>query len=268
MKRILFILVATFFSHVAFSDYDFSTTLQDAKAGNTSAQVRLGIAYEDGDGVAQDYQQAKFWYESAAEKGNSSAQFLLGCLYDFGHGMKKDVTQAVYWYEKSAAQGNDSAQYSLGSMYENGRGVTQDYQEAKNRYLLSANQGNENAQKALIALEQKARSNDQKPVAYAESVVTATDANLGNFPEASVEEVIMKIYPEGSRVSVTSKLGCLEGRFYLSGKGTGTLAIISKNDDFTIPEKKHFVSQCNEKITVKGVVKKDFMGMALVVSLE
>ena len=34
----------------------------------------LGVLYENGQGVAQDYAKAREWYEKAAEKGDANAK--------------------------------------------------------------------------------------------------------------------------------------------------------------------------------------------------
>lgn len=52
-----------------------------AERGNAWAQVYLGEMYEDGKGVPQDYQQAKMWYQKAAEQGDPSAQRRLAWLH-------------------------------------------------------------------------------------------------------------------------------------------------------------------------------------------
>ena len=44
------------------------------KQGDTNAQFNLGVMYEDGRGVTQDYQEAVKWYRKAAEQGDAEAQ--------------------------------------------------------------------------------------------------------------------------------------------------------------------------------------------------
>lgn len=48
-------------------------SLQDmqglADMGNDEAQFGLGVMYENGDGVPQDYRQAAVWYRKSAEQG-------------------------------------------------------------------------------------------------------------------------------------------------------------------------------------------------------
>ena len=65
----------------------------------------------------------------------------LGILYDYGRGVPQDFKKAVYWYRLSANQGNDLAQRQLGLLYERGDGVQQDYVEAYMRYSLGAANG-------------------------------------------------------------------------------------------------------------------------------
>ena len=95
-----------------------------ANKGDAVAQVWLGLRYEKGHGVPQDYDQARQWYEKAAAQGDALAQFQLGYLYAQGHGVPQDYVQAVKWYEKAASQGNGSAQFKLGMQYaQKGHGV-------------------------------------------------------------------------------------------------------------------------------------------------
>ncbi|MDD0759736.1 tetratricopeptide repeat protein, partial [Shigella sonnei] len=62
----------------------------------------------------------------AAEQGNAAAQFNLGVMYENGQGVRQDYVQAVQWYRKASEQGDAQAQYNLGLMYYDGRGVRQD----------------------------------------------------------------------------------------------------------------------------------------------
>ena len=53
---------------------------QAAEHGNGYAQFCLGICYEDGNGVTQDFVQATYWYKKAADQGIASAQTALNRL--------------------------------------------------------------------------------------------------------------------------------------------------------------------------------------------
>ena len=52
--------------------------LQLAEAGDAELQFSLGVMYEHGEGVRQDYAEAVRWYRKAAEQGDSDAQHNLG----------------------------------------------------------------------------------------------------------------------------------------------------------------------------------------------
>ena len=105
----------------------FGQSLEQTKAkaaqGDVAAQCVLGAMYAKGDKVAQDWAQAKAWFEKAASQGYARAQKNLGVMYLKGLGVKKDFAQAKSWFEKAAAQGNAAAQFSLGFMYAQGDGV-------------------------------------------------------------------------------------------------------------------------------------------------
>ncbi|KAF9106097.1 hypothetical protein BGX29_010559, partial [Mortierella sp. GBA35] len=77
--------------------------------GYVSAQLNIGILYEDGRGVPQDYSQAMDWYSKAADQGDAVAQYCVGNLFYHGLGVPQDYSQAMEWCRKAADQGNTSA---------------------------------------------------------------------------------------------------------------------------------------------------------------
>ena len=112
-----------------------------AEQGLVEAQFYLGLMYYSGQGVQQDYAEALKWYRKAIERGNASAQFFLGLMYYSGEGVREDYAEAVKWYRKAAEQGVARAQLNLGWMYASGKGVRQDYAEASKWYRKAAEQG-------------------------------------------------------------------------------------------------------------------------------
>jgi TPR repeat protein len=76
-----------------------------AAEGNAAARYYLGMAYEQGQGVAQDYSAATKWYQLAAEQGNAQAQYRLGALYEYGTGVIQDYERAFMWFDLSSASG-------------------------------------------------------------------------------------------------------------------------------------------------------------------
>lgn len=73
------------------------------------AQYWLGLLYERGEGVAQDFETAAKWYEAAAKHGNPDAAFNLAILYEEGHGVAPDPKKAWDWYSAAAVRGHPQA---------------------------------------------------------------------------------------------------------------------------------------------------------------
>jgi hypothetical protein len=110
-----------------------------AEQGYGAAQHNLGVRYERGQGVPQDYAAAVSWFRKAAEQGYANAQHNLGLLYHHGRGVPQDHAAAAAWYRKAADQGDAAAQVKLGLMY--GQGVSQDDAAAASWFRKAADQG-------------------------------------------------------------------------------------------------------------------------------
>ena len=74
-----------------------------ADQGDAAAQYNLGVMYDNGQGVPQDYAEAVRWYRKAADQGDASAQYNLGRLYADGQGVRKDYVQALKWFNLAVA---------------------------------------------------------------------------------------------------------------------------------------------------------------------
>ena len=117
-----------------------------AEQGDANAQYNLGMMYNNGTGVEQDFKEAVKWYRKAAEQGDAEAQSNLGLKYDNGEGVEQDFKEAAKWYRKPAEQGQVYAQSNLGVIYAKGKGVDQDFKEALKWWQKAADQGDVNAQ--------------------------------------------------------------------------------------------------------------------------
>ena len=137
MRWILTCVAAVFLLAVTpASAQDYEATRHAAEQGDADAQFNLGVAYENGEGVPQDYAEAVRWYRLAAEQDNASAQFNLGLMYSNGEGVPQDYAESARWYRLAAEQGEASSQQNLGFLYDTGRGVPQDHAEAARWYRL------------------------------------------------------------------------------------------------------------------------------------
>jgi genome sequencing data, contig C250 len=70
--------------------------------------IKALIAYTN-----EDYSRAFFLYRPLAENGDASAQYKLGLMYENGQGTKRDMEKAREWYEKAAANGDEEAKEAL-----------------------------------------------------------------------------------------------------------------------------------------------------------
>lgn len=184
-----------------------------ADAGDATAQVRLGRAYQDGNGVPQSDDEAVKWYRKAAEQGNAEAENDLGLMCRTGSGVEKSKEEAVKWYRLAARQGYASALFNLGTAYYNGDGVAVDDVMSYAWFLLAQAKGNENANdavkrtsgdlspsqrlEALFKIGQMYQKGDELPKDDGQSAKwyrVAADQGSG---QAAVELAIMLIHGQG-----------------------------------------------------------------------
>ncbi len=116
-----------------------------AERGDAYSQYNLGVMYDHGVGVPQDYAEAMKWYRLAAGQGNADARSNLGVMYAVGKGVPRDDAEAVKWYRLAAEQGNVNAQSNLGVVFYTGDGVPRDYTQALMWLDLAASTGHESA---------------------------------------------------------------------------------------------------------------------------
>ena len=100
------------------------------------------------------------WWRKAAEQGFAKAQFNLGMMYDNGYGVTQDYAEAVKWFRKAAEQRVTTAQFNLGVMYEKGEGVLQDTIAAHMWFNIAAENGHTGAVKGRNITAKKLSSSD------------------------------------------------------------------------------------------------------------
>lgn len=103
---------------------DLADLLRRATAGDAMAQVKLGVAYRDGEGVQQDYAQAVTWYRAAADQQLPVAYDHLGWMHVLGHGTPRNYPEARRLFELGAQAGVARAAYNLAEMTYLGLGLT------------------------------------------------------------------------------------------------------------------------------------------------
>ena len=122
--------------------------------GNRTAQLQLGLMYDEGLGIPKQHHQAVRWYSVAASQGDPEAPFYLGRIYQDGRGGPKDYARARRWYRVAAERGNLKAAVNLGTMHALGLGGPKSYQAAGWWFLLAADSGDIKAQDNLGLLYQ------------------------------------------------------------------------------------------------------------------
>jgi len=131
-----FILVIMFL--IAFIGTTKANTVDDYKGecdgGSAVGCYNLGLMYNNGQGVKQDYFIAGDLYKKACDVGFAEGCLNLGMLYDNGQGVKQDYFIAGDLYKKACDGGYAGGCYNLGLMYYNGQGVKQNTQKSLELY--------------------------------------------------------------------------------------------------------------------------------------
>lgn len=115
--------------------------LTAAQSGDPMAENSVGMSYFLGNGVTQDFTQARVWFEKAASQNLPAAEVNLGSLYLLGKGVAVDYAQALNWFQKAANQNNPTAENDLANMFHMGQGVVKDDMQASVWLKKAASQG-------------------------------------------------------------------------------------------------------------------------------
>lgn len=136
---------------VAVSHYEkgkYKVALKEAVAlideGYGHANTLAGAIYErGGDGIKQDYEKAKFYYQMAVDEvGAVEGWLALGRLHYFGKGMKPDYEKAFYYYSVVDQDTENPVAYlMLGQMYFEGKGVPKDIEKAREYFIKAERKG-------------------------------------------------------------------------------------------------------------------------------
>ena len=124
-------------------------TIQDARRwfetaaeqGYTPAQVNLAVLYINGWGTPQNYGAALYWLQVAAKKGDPRAHTNLGILYLKGWGVRQDYAEALRNFRFAGERGETGAMVNLGFMADGGLGTAKDHSTAAEWYRKAAERG-------------------------------------------------------------------------------------------------------------------------------
>jgi len=130
---------------------------------------------------AGDYPKAFNIFKQLAEKGNGDAQYLLGNMYQEGKGTNKDFDEAVYWYQ-SAADSVPRASFALGLSHCTGRGIKKDARLCYKHIRSSAERGYADA--ALFLGDMAEHAGDASNQVIRELAAGMGQAHITSRPEA------------------------------------------------------------------------------------
>jgi TPR repeat protein len=89
-----------------------------ANGGSRQAKLNLGVMYDLGQGVEQDYAKAMQFYREASEVGEGQADYNLGVMYANGSGVEKDCIEAVVHFSRAAWRRHPDAENAVEHCFE------------------------------------------------------------------------------------------------------------------------------------------------------
>lgn len=127
---------------------EYRAALKEAIAlideGYAHANTLVGAIYErGGEGIKQDYEKAKYYYQMAVDEvGAVEGWLALGRLHYFGKGMQPDYEKAFYYYSVVDEDTENAVAYlMLGQMYLEGKGVSKNMDKAREYFAKAENKG-------------------------------------------------------------------------------------------------------------------------------
>jgi TPR repeat protein len=117
--------------------------LEDAESGTAEDTYNLGMRFERGNIVRQNYPEDARWYRLSAMQAFPDAQYKLCEFSEQGRGLPQDYQEALRWCGLAADQGHGPAMFMLGRLYHTGHGVPRDVVRAHMWYNLASAYGYE-----------------------------------------------------------------------------------------------------------------------------
>jgi TPR repeat protein len=85
----------------------------EATNGDATAQLNLGLFYENGVGVMPDPKMANYWFLRSASQGNTNAMLCLAVNLLSGTGIEKDDIEGGAWLWLASLRGDRDAGVAL-----------------------------------------------------------------------------------------------------------------------------------------------------------
>ncbi len=144
---------------------------QQANRGNTDAMVELGKFFSAGSpAYPRNLEEARSWFEKAAQLGHADSQYHLAFMYQHGQGGEKDEAKAMQWFFESrknmevrASQGDAEGAFWVGMMYFKGEGTQEDKKLAFDWMIKAADMGSKVAPSLLAYMYRDGLGTDRSP---------------------------------------------------------------------------------------------------------
>lgn len=190
-------------------------------------QNNIGVKFDNGGILKQNYAEAFKWYHAAALNGNKTAFYNLAKCYENGLGVEKDANKAAEWYQKALDNHIDQAKSKVALCYLYGYGVEKDTAKAVEMLIKYANEGDPKSQLELGTLFYQGKYiRKDKELAY---------------------QMLTEVAEEGD-----TKAKFTLGYFYLLDKDTSNaIKWIDECAAEGSPEEKAFVENAYKKLNIK-----------------
>jgi len=170
----------------------FMLQKKQAVKGSTFAQYKLGTFYEFGISVKPDSNEAKVWYEKAAEKNNKPAANRLIYLEIKKLGYNK--SKHLAWVNKIINETNQSNVHStiiLGQLYQHGLAVNKDLDKAIKLLRKASSRGHTEVDNEIAKINKALQKNNPttEPVVTTEVIAEDVKETVKEQPEKEVIKV-------------------------------------------------------------------------------
>lgn len=148
----------------------------------------IGRMYMRGEGVDQNFDRAKIWFERGVIHKEARSQWGLGLLYLHGYGVKQDVVQATEHLKAAANQDFAPAQVQLGSLFLD-QGQSEDIVAANHYFELAARWANIESYYYLAEMNFFGVGRDRScsaAVVYYKSVAEKVEPLVSSWAEANL----------------------------------------------------------------------------------
>ncbi|KAK3300515.1 uncharacterized protein B0H64DRAFT_381075 [Chaetomium fimeti] len=158
----------------------------DKTAGKAAGYI--GRMYLRGEGVEQNFERAKIWFDAGESLKDAQSQYGLGLLYLNGYGVKADAGQAIDYFKAAATQDYGPAEVQLGYLYLD-HGSNEDVATANHYFELASRWANIDAYYHLAEANNIGVTHDRScstAVSYYKHVAERAEPLVSSWAEANL----------------------------------------------------------------------------------